>query len=103
MFEAASRAIALMVVIVWAGTTPATAETFPSRAVRLISPYPAGSGPDLLMRLMAERLSKAWQQSVVLEARAGGNGVPAMEAVKAAPADGHTLGIPGDAHLAVNP
>jgi tripartite-type tricarboxylate transporter receptor subunit TctC len=79
------------------------AQSFPSKSVRLISPYPAGSGPDVLMRLIADRLNKLWQQSVVLEARPGGNGVPAMEAVKAAAPDGHTLGIAADAQLTVNP
>lgn len=103
MLTRIGAAIAVIAAVGLWGTTGVTAQTFPSKAVRLVSPYPAGSGPDLLMRLMAERLQKTWQQSVVLEARAGGNGVPAMEAVKASPADGHILGIPGDAHLAVNP
>jgi tripartite-type tricarboxylate transporter receptor subunit TctC len=79
------------------------AEPFPSKSVRIISPYSPGSGPDQMMRVIGENLAKMWKQPVVLEARPGGGGIPAMEALKAAPPDGHTLGIASDTHLTTNP
>jgi tripartite-type tricarboxylate transporter receptor subunit TctC len=103
MFQPICRVAALIAALAVPATGAAIAQPFPSRAVHLVSPYPAGSGPDILMRLVAERVTKTWKQPVVLEARAGGNGVPAMEAVKAAAPDGHVLGIAADPHLAVNP
>ena len=71
--------------------------------MRIISPYPAGIGPDLVMRVVAEQLSQTWKQPVVIDARTGGSGIPAMEALKAAAPDGHTLAVAGDAQLAINP
>jgi tripartite-type tricarboxylate transporter receptor subunit TctC len=81
----------------------ACAQTFPSKGVRIISPYPAGSGPDQMMRVIVERLTIVWKQPVVLESRPGGNGIPAMEAIKAAAPDGYTLAVASDAQLAINP
>jgi tripartite-type tricarboxylate transporter receptor subunit TctC len=81
----------------------ACAQAFPSKGVRVISPYPAGSGPDQMMRAVVEQLTTAWKQPVVLDSRPGGNGIPAMEAIKAAPPDGHTLAVASDAQLAINP
>jgi tripartite-type tricarboxylate transporter receptor subunit TctC len=95
--------LSVILALVMAQPPSAGAQTFPTKPVRLICPFPAGSGPDIFMRLIAERLSKLWNESVVLEARAGGNGVPAMEAIKSAAPDGHTLGIVADAQLAVEP
>ena len=82
---------------------PAAAQDFPQRAVRIISPYPAGIGPDLVMRVVAEQLTQTWKQPVVIDSRTGGSGIPAMEALKAAAPDGHTLAVAGDAQVAINP
>src|SRR4249920_3735718 len=89
--------------VAYAFLRPAAAQDFPQRAVRIISPYPAGTGPDLVMRVVAEQLSQTWKQPVVIDARTGGSGIPAMEALKAAAPDGHTLAVAGDAQLAINP
>src|SRR5713101_1532459 len=78
-------------------------QDFPSKAVRIISPYPAGSGPDQMMRVIVEQLTATWKQPVVLDSRPGGNGIPAMEAIKAAAPDGYTIGVASDAQLAINP
>ncbi|OVZ54315.1 hypothetical protein CDO44_26570 [Pigmentiphaga sp. NML080357] len=85
------------------GAPVAQAETFPSRPVRLLSPFPAGSGPDAVARLLGEHLSKAWSQPVVVEPRPGGNGFIAMEAVRRAAATGHDLGVVDVGHMAINP
>jgi tripartite-type tricarboxylate transporter receptor subunit TctC len=66
-------------------------QQFPGKPVRLITSFPAGSGPDAMLRFLGERLARTWGQSVVVENRPGGGGFIAVaEARKAAP-DGHTL------------
>jgi len=85
--------------------TPATgsAQTYPSRTVRINIPFSAGSGPDVFVRMLAERLSRQWGQQVLVDARPGGNGFIAFEAVKKAPPDGHELLIAANSHMAINP
>ena len=64
---------------------------WPSRAIHLIVPFPAGSSPDLIARVLAEKLAPALGQPVIVENRPGGAGlIAAREAAKAAP-DGHTM------------
>jgi tripartite-type tricarboxylate transporter receptor subunit TctC len=69
---------------------PALAE-YPDRPIKLIVPYPPGSGTDTVARYTARRLEKSLGQSVVVENKAGGNAIIAAEAVIKAPADGYTL------------
>jgi tripartite-type tricarboxylate transporter receptor subunit TctC len=64
---------------------------FPSRPVRLIAAAAPGGGIDLLGRLLAQRLSEAWQQQVVVDNRAGSGGLIATDLVVRALPDGHTL------------
>lgn len=70
---------------------PAQAQTFPTRTVRITTPFPAGSGPDAALRIVAERLAKKWGQPVVIENKAGGNGFIAVSAFKQGSGDGHDL------------
>jgi tripartite-type tricarboxylate transporter receptor subunit TctC len=81
----------------------ATAQTFPSKPVRIITPFPPGSGPDTVLRVVGEKLSKSWGQSVLVENRPGANGFIAIEAAKKAPADGYTLVQMDDAHMSLQP
>ncbi|UUX94527.1 tripartite tricarboxylate transporter substrate binding protein [Aquabacterium sp. J223] len=64
---------------------------FPGRPVRIVSAFSPGSGPDAMLRLVGERLSKAWGQPVTIDNRPGGGGFIAVAEVKKVPADGHTL------------
>lgn len=84
-------------------STIALAQGFPSKPIRIISPYASGQGPDLVARLFAERFSKVWNQQVTVEARPGANGFIAFEAIKKGIPDGHELAIASDAHLTINP
>jgi len=77
--------------------------SFPSKSVRMSTPYSAGSGPDIFVRVIAERLAKTWGQQVIVDPRPGGNGNIAFEAVKKAAPDGHELLIGANAHVAINP
>jgi tripartite-type tricarboxylate transporter receptor subunit TctC len=71
---------------------------FPSRAVRLIDPFGAGGGPDIIGRAVAERLSEVWGQRVVVENHTGAGSTVAPALVAKAPADGYTLLINTSAH-----
>jgi tripartite-type tricarboxylate transporter receptor subunit TctC len=71
-------------------TLGANAQTFPDRPVKIITPYPPGTGPDTFMRLVGERLTRMWGQQVVIENRSGGNGFIAIDVAKRAAPDGYT-------------
>ena len=90
-FEAAVLALGTMVAI--AGS-PAKADVYPTRPVMLLSPTGAGSGPDVIARIVADRLTKTWGQQVLVVNRPGGGGVIAAQAAAVAPSDGHTLYMP---------
>jgi len=81
----------------------AIAQTFPDKPVKVILPFPTGTGPDTVMRLVGERLGKIWGQQVVVENRPGGNGWIAMEAARRAPADGYTLMQVDASQMAAHP
>ena len=79
------------------------AQTFPTKPVRIITPFAAGSGPDSVLRVVGEKLTKVWGQQVIVENRPGGNGFIAIEAAKKAAPDGYTLVQMDDTHLALQP
>ena len=64
---------------------------FPNRPIRIITPTAAGGNIDILARSMAEKLSAAWGQVVIVEPRPGANGMIAASTVAKAPADGYTV------------
>ncbi|HVF65362.1 MAG TPA: tripartite tricarboxylate transporter substrate binding protein [Casimicrobiaceae bacterium] len=80
-----------------------SAQTFPVKPVRIITPFPAGSGPDTVLRVVGEKLQKAWGQSVVVDNRPGANGFIAIEAAKKATPDGHTLVQMDDPQMSLQP
>ena len=85
------------------GPSPLAAQEFPSRTIRIISPFPPGAGPDVMIRILGESLSAILKQPVVIEAKPGGSGIPAMEAIKSALPDGHVLGLTSDQNLTILP
>lgn len=76
---------------------------YPTRTVRMIVPFPPGQAADIFGRMLGERLAVLWGQSVVVENRAGGGGVPGVMAGKDAVADGYTLLMGTSGTLGVNP
>lgn len=81
----------------------AMAQDAPNKPIRIISPYPVGTGPDIVARIIGERISKATGQPVVIDPRPGGNGFIAAEAVRKAPADGTEILLVDNGHVAINP
>jgi tripartite-type tricarboxylate transporter receptor subunit TctC len=69
----------------------ASAQTFPSRTMRILVPSPAGSSPDIRARQIAPKLAEALGQPVIVENRPGGAGLVAAREAAKAPADGHTM------------
>ncbi len=82
-----------VLLLLCSGAMPAAAQDWPTRSLRMIVPFPPGSGPDLVARLVAEHLRENLGQPVVIENRPGALGsIGALEIARAAP-DGYTLGI----------
>lgn len=85
-----------------AATSTALAQTYPSRPVRLIVPFPPGGAVDAYARSIQPALSENLGQPVIIENRAGASGMIGAELVAKAPADGHTLLVGNVATLAMN-
>ena len=94
------RRLALALLLV-AGPAAAQ-ETFPSHAVKLIVPFPAGGPTDVMGRILGDKLTAAWGQPVVIENRPGAGTVVGTNLVAKAKPDGYTLGMVISAHT-VNP
>ena len=73
------------------GQAQSPAAAWPEQPVRYIVPFTPAGLTDIMARLMAQKLSEGWGRSVVVENRAGGNGMIGADAAAKAPADGHTL------------
>ena len=80
---------------------PAAAQSYPNRLVKVVVPFAAGGGTDVMARIIAQKLNEAWMQSVVVENRTGAGGIIGAEAVAKAPADGYTYLI-GTTTTAIN-
>jgi len=82
----------------------APAQSYPSRPVRIVVPYSAGGGTDIVARAVGQKLSDKWGQPVVVDNRVGANGMIGAEAVAKAQADGgHTLLMSTPAEVSTNP
>ncbi len=99
-----SRRMLLKAAPVLTLASPAIAQpAWPRRPITFIAPAAPGGATDILARVIAQNLSVALGQSVVVENRSGAAGVIATEAIAAAQPDGHTIGIGMISTLAVNP
>lgn len=94
-------AIAVTLSIVAPGVS--AAQPFPSRQVTLVVPYAPGGGHDALARMLAERLSPRLGQTIIVENRAGANGMIGAEHVARAAPDGHTILFASPAEIVIAP
>ena len=70
---------------------PAFAQAYPSKPVKIIVPFTAGSATDIIARVMADYLGKSMGQPFVVENKPGAGGIVGTEQAKIAPPDGYTL------------
>ena len=95
---------ALLTLAVSAGHVFAQADAgFPNKPVTVTTAFAAGSGPDAVLRQVADKLSKLWGQPVMINNRPGGGGFIAIEAVRRLPADGYNLLQLDSEHLSALP
>ena len=78
------------------------AAAFPSKPIRILVPFTAGSGADSASRFYGEQIAKTFNQQVLVENRPGGSGVIAVQATRQAPADGHTVLMGSNSPVVVN-
>jgi tripartite-type tricarboxylate transporter receptor subunit TctC len=71
--------------------TPVAAQTYPSKPIRLVAPFPPGGSIDVVGRLLAAKLGESLGQQIVVDNRSGASGILGTEAVMNAPADGYTI------------
>jgi tripartite-type tricarboxylate transporter receptor subunit TctC len=81
----------------------AHAQEFPTKPVRILTPFPVGSGPEGVLRLLADKLSRTWGKPVVVENKPGGNGFIAIDTFKRGATDGHDLIQLDSVHLSAYP
>ena len=94
-----SRCIAFVVLLVSAGAV--CAQTYPSKPVRILIGFTAGSSIDVIARILTQKLSEAWKQPVIIDNRVGAGGNVAADAVAKAAPDGYTL-LNSNAGLAIS-
>jgi tripartite-type tricarboxylate transporter receptor subunit TctC len=80
--------IALLLLV---GAAPASAQSYPAQTIKIVVPFTAGGGVDVVARIITPRLSEELGQSVIIENRGGAGGMLGATAVAQAPADGYTL------------
>src|SRR4051794_2911112 len=94
------RSISVLFVLVG---SPVLAQDYPSRTVTLVVPYPPGGGVDAMARIVADKLSAALGQQVIVDNRGGGSGLVGTRAVIKSPADGYTLFLGHTGSISINP
>jgi tripartite-type tricarboxylate transporter receptor subunit TctC len=81
---------------------PADAQTYPSKAIRLIVAFPAGGGSDVMARILTPRLSERMGQPFIVDNRPGAGGSIGTEAAVKAPPDGYTLQLASTSEVSIN-
>jgi tripartite-type tricarboxylate transporter receptor subunit TctC len=91
VIEAHRGVIFSIATAVWICPLASWAQSFPSKSVRYVVPFGAGSSPDIVGRLLADRFTRLWGQQVIVDNRVGVAGVLGTAFVAKSPPDGHTL------------
>jgi tripartite-type tricarboxylate transporter receptor subunit TctC len=99
-FTAASRILVVSMLIAIAGPVAAQ-QAYPSKPIRLITPYPPGGGTSVVARLMSQKLTERWGQQVLVDNRPGGNTIIGTQILVESPPDGYTLILVISTHVIV--
>ena len=81
---------------------PISAQSYPTKTVRLVVPFSPGGSTDVTARLLAQKLTEAWRQQVIVDNRAGAGGNIGAESVARAATDGYTLLLATTGVMAIN-
>ena len=103
MRAAAMVAIGVLASAALGAAAPVSAQDYPARTVTLVVPYPPGGGVDVLARVVAEKLSGALGQQVIVDNRVGGSGLVGTRAVIRSAPDGYTLFLGHTGSISINP
>ena len=103
MRAAAMVAIGVLASAALGAAAPVSAQDYPTRTVTLVVPYPPGGGVDVLARVVAEKLSGALGQQVIVDNRVGGSGLVGTRAVVRSAPDGYTLFLGHTGSISINP
>ncbi|MGH6768980.1 MAG: Bug family tripartite tricarboxylate transporter substrate binding protein, partial [Xanthobacteraceae bacterium] len=82
---------------------PATAQSYPSRPISLIVPFPPGGSTTVVARIIAERMSETMGQTIVIDNRGGAGGTVGTRAAAKSPPDGYTILLSYTATMAIGP
>src|SRR5258708_13907034 len=93
----------ILAAVLLAFAAAATAQTWPAKPVRIVVAYPPGGGIDVLGRQLAEKLTAAWAQPVVVENRPGANTLAPPDAVAKSAPDGYNVLLTTPARFSINP
>ena len=102
-FEAVVKRSFLLAVLAALLAQSATAQEWPARPVKIYIPFGPGSTPDMVGRMIADRLQQKLRQAFIIEDKPGASGNTGTDAVAKAAPDGYTLGISIGGPLAINP
>ena len=94
------RALLALFAVLW--PLGATADSFPTRPMRIIVPFAAGGSGDIVARILGQRMTELMHQNVIIENRAGAGGVTGTDGVAKAAPDGYTIGLSTTGPLAIN-
>ena len=97
------RIAVLLATALASGPSTIHAQTYPTKPIRAIVPFSAGSGTDVLTRMVGAKMAESLGQQVVVDNRPGASGIIAAEAAAKAPADGYTLFFTSNTTQAANP
>lgn len=96
------RLVLAFLMVAGLGCAPASADTYPSKTIRIVVPTSAGGITDTLARALAQRLGETFGQQAIVENKPAGAGQLGVEFVAKSPADGYTLLVAADASYVVN-
>jgi len=102
-YQAMRQILGIAALVTMSFVSPAQAQSWPDKPIKLIIPFAAGGTTDIIGRVLAQQMSPILGQNVVVENRGGAGGNIGAEAVARAPADGYTLLLASGSMLTVNP
>jgi tripartite-type tricarboxylate transporter receptor subunit TctC len=97
-----SRAVNASAILAALACAPAVAQTYPSKPIRIVVPYPPGGSGTIVARILGDKLNQAWGQQILVDSRPGASGMIGADIVAKAPPDGYTLLAGYTSEVAIN-